>query len=325
MAAPLGDDVLGDDPTVLALQDQCAELFGKEAACFVPSGSMANQAAIRAQTVPGDQIIAHEQSHVYLYEGGAPAAISGCSFAFVRGPHGQFDPEDVASLVRPADPHFPRSRLLVVENTHNKGGGTVWDLERFAAVTAEARAHGMRRHLDGARIWNACAATGHEPATWAQHVDTVAACFSKGLGAPVGSIVAGDRETIHTIHRIRKQLGGGMRQSGLLAAAAIHGLDHHRTRLQDDHRIARKMAEALARCPGIEVDLEGVQTNIVYFSLSGGDAVALQAHLDRLGVHLLSLGPSMMRAVVSLAVDEPAVDRAVEIIRDAVPLAITNA
>ena len=314
MAAPLGDDVLGDEPTVLALQERCAELFGKEAACFVPSGSMANQTAIRAQTVPGDQIMAHESSHVYLYECGAPAAISGCSFAFLKGDQGQFTADDVRALIRPDDHHFPRSRLLVVENTHNKGGGSIWPLEQIESTTCAARAHGMRCHLDGARIWNACAATGHAPAVWAQHFDTVSACFSKGLGAPAGSIVVGDHETIRRIHRIRKMLGGAMRQSGFLAGAALHAIDHHRERLTEDHARARRLAEGIASCPAIELDPSSIQTNIVYFSLPEHDAEALQASLDAEDVHLLAIGPSTMRAVVSLAVDDDGIDRAIKAI-----------
>ncbi|MBG79614.1 MAG: low specificity L-threonine aldolase [Phycisphaerae bacterium] len=314
MAAPLGDDVLGDEPTVIALQEQCAKLFGKEDACFVPSGSMANQAAIRALTVPGDQIMAHESSHVYLYECGAPAAISGCSFAFLKGDRGQFTADDVRSLVRPDDHHFPRSRLLVVENTHNKGGGSVWPLEQIESVTAVAREHGMRCHLDGARIWNACAASGHEPDIWARHFDTVSACFSKGLGAPAGSIVVGDHETIRQIHRIRKMLGGAMRQSGFLAGAALHALDHHRERLTEDHARARRLAEGLATCPAIELDPTSVETNIVYFGIPEHDAQAFQAALDAMDVHLLAIGPSMMRAVVSLAVDDDGIDRAIRAI-----------
>jgi len=209
--APLGDDVLGDDPTVNRLQQRCADLFGKEAACFVPSGSMANQVAIRAQTSPGDEIMCHEHGHVYLYEAGAWAAVSGCSMALLRGPRGQFGRQDVADAVNMDDHHFPPSRLLVVENTQNRGGGAIWPMSHIDAVTEEARKHSMRCHLDGARIWNASAATGTSVADYARAFDTVSACFSKGLGGPVGSIVCGDRDTIDRVHRVRKMLGGTMR------------------------------------------------------------------------------------------------------------------
>ncbi|MDG2423821.1 MAG: GntG family PLP-dependent aldolase [Phycisphaerales bacterium] len=313
MNAPLGDDVLGDDPTVIELQSRCADLFGKEAACFVPSGSMANQAAIRAHTAPGDEILAHEFSHIYQYESGAPAAISGCTFAFFHGEHGMFTADDVHSAIRPHDHHFPRSRLLVVENTQNRGGGAVWPLDQVADVTAAAREHGLRCHLDGARLWNACAATGVEPADWAAHFDTVSSCFSKGLGAPVGSIVVGDQDTIHHIARIRKMLGGAMRQSGLLAAAALHALDHHRERLSEDHHRAKRLAEAISNCPGVVLDTNTVQTNIIIFDVPGQDENQLQEEFDSHGIRVFSIGPSRIRAVVSLAVDDSDIDYAIDV------------
>ncbi|MEE2907722.1 MAG: GntG family PLP-dependent aldolase [Planctomycetota bacterium] len=315
MSAPLGDDVLGDDPTVIALQERCAELFGKDAACFVPSGSMANQSAIRAQTVPGDEILAHEFSHIYQYESGAPAAISGCTFAFFHGERGLFTADEVHAAIRPDDHHFPRSRLLVAENTHNRGGGAVWPLDQIAAVTKAAREHDLRCHLDGARLWNACAATGVEPAEWAAHFDTVSACFSKGLGAPVGSIVVGDHDTIQHIYRIRKMLGGAMRQSGILAAAALYAIDHHRERLTEDHLRARRLAEVIADCPGAALDASTVETNIIVFDVPGEDADRVQADLNEQGIRMFSIGPGRMRAVVSLAVDDDSIDRAIEAIR----------
>ncbi|MAT80181.1 MAG: low specificity L-threonine aldolase [Phycisphaerae bacterium] len=313
MQAPLGDDVLGDDPTVLELQARCAKIFGKQAACFVPSGSMANQAAIRAHTVPGDEILAHESSHIYQYESGAPAAISGCMFAFMHGERGLFTADDVRRAIRPQDHHFPRSRLLVVENTQNRGGGAVWPIEQIREVTAEAKSHGLRCHLDGARLWNACAATGIQPDEWASHFDTVSTCFSKGLGAPVGSIVVGDEDTIHRIARIRKMLGGAMRQSGLLAAAALHAIDHHRDRLEDDHRRAARLAQALAECPGVVLDTRSVETNIIMFDVPGQDENVLQNEFDSRGIRVFSIGPSRIRAVVSLAVDDSDIDHAIDV------------
>lgn len=310
VAAPLGDDVLGDDPSVLALQDRCAELFGKEAACFVPSGSMANQVAIRAQTSPGDEIIAHEWSHIYQYEAGAWAALSGCSIALLHGTGGMFTADDVAAAIRMDDHHFPVSRLLVVENTQNRGGGTVWPIEDIASVTTEARRHGLLCHLDGARIWNACAATGLSPAEYAQHFDTVSACFSKGLGCPVGSIVAGPADTLARVRRARKMLGGTMRQSGMLAAAAMHAIDHHRERLAEDHARARRLAEAIPRIPGASVDLDGVQSNIVYFDVA--DPARVVAELESHGVRMLDTGPATIRAVTSLAVTDDDIDHAVD-------------
>jgi threonine aldolase len=314
--APLGDDVLGDDPTVLALQARCATLLGKEAAIFMPSGSMANQAAIRAHTRSGDEIIAHESSHVYKYEAAAPAAISGCSFAFLQGDRGMFEAADVEGAIRPADHHFPESTLLVVENTQNTGGGAVWPLAKIEAVTATARGHGLRCHLDGARLWNACLAVGVTPAQWSEHFDTVSCCFSKGLGCPVGSIVAGDAVTMHRAHRTRKMLGGAMRQSGMLAAAAIYALDHHVERIADDHRRAKQLAEALYPIPGVGIDPSAIETNILYFDVPPGRAQALQDALDTQGVRLLAVGASRMRAVTHLDVTDAGISHAIKVLKD---------
>lgn len=308
LRAPLGDDVLGDDPSVLALQERVAALMGKEAACFVPSGTMANQTAIRAQTEPGDEIICHEGSHIFHYEGGGPAVLSGCMCRVVDTPDGTFDHDVVGGLIRPDDSHFCRSRLLVLENTHNRGGGTVWPLERLARVTDAAAARGLRRHLDGARLWNASVASGVPVATWARHFDTVAACFSKGLGCPVGSVVVGDRATIARVHRARKLLGGGMRQAGMLAAAAAHALDHHVERLAVDHANARALWQALMKAPGIEADSgqpHGPMTNLVFFRLNASvpvDAAELQRRLGARGVLAFATGPRRMRMVTHMDV-----------------------
>lgn len=313
--AELGDDVLGDEPTVIALQDRVASLFGKEAACFVPSGTMANQAAIRAHTDPGDEIITHRQSHIYLYESGAWAAISGCSIRLLDGEGGQFDAEDVDAAIQHDDAHYPRSGLLVAENTHNRGGGTVWPLDRLRSVTDAARRHGLPCHLDGARIWNACAASGVSLAEYAACFDTVSACFSKALGCPVGSIVVGDAETIHRVHRIRKLLGGTMRQSGMLAGACLYALDHHRDRLADDHRRARQLADAIESIPGLTLAPAPVETNIVIFDVPGC-AEAFSTQLTEAGIRMFSIGPSTMRAVLNLMVDDEGIERTIAVLRD---------
>ena len=316
MSAPLGDDVLGDDPTVQALETHVSMMLGKEAACFVPSGTMANQTAIRAHTEPGDEIIAHEGSHIYQYEGGAPAALAGCTFGFLRSDDGRFEADAIAGAVRPDDTHFPRTRLLVIENTHNRGGGTIWPLEQVLQVTTRARELGLRCHLDGARLMNACVATGLRPLEYASCVDTVSMCFSKGLGAPVGSIVAGDAATVARIRRFRKMFGGAMRQSGLLAAAAMYALQHHVDRLSEDHAHARRLAEVLSSCPGVTVDMSRVQTNIVYFEVdaSHGTAAEVCARLASEGVWMLAVGPRVIRAVTHLDVDASGVDRACEVL-----------
>ncbi len=314
--ADVGDDVLGDDPTVNRLQERVAELLGKEAACFVPSGTMANQAAIRAHTEPGDEIIAHADSHIIHYETGSPAAISGCMVAPLAGARGQFGLDDVQRAIRSDDYHAPRSRLLIVENTHNRGGGSVWGMESVRSVTDAARAGGLRTHLDGARLWNACAASGHAPREFAGHFDTVSTCFSKGLGAPVGSAVAGSRELIKRVFRFRKMMGGAMRQSGILAAAALHALDHHRDRLVEDHANARKLATALAGTPGVTLDLACVETNIVYFDVDGslGSAGQVCDRLRASGVWMLPTGRQRIRAVTHLDVDARMIDRTIELI-----------
>jgi threonine aldolase len=278
--------------------------MGKEAAVFVPSGTMANQASIRAHTEPGDEVIAHEGSHIIHYETGAPAALSGVMIRPLPGDRGLFDPEAVDEAVRPRSSHFACSKLLVIENTHNRGGGTIWPLDQLKRVAARGRHHGLRVHLDGARIWNACAATGLQPRDYAQHFDTVSCCFSKGLGAPAGSAVCGDAATIARVHRFRKMFGGAMRQSGILAAGALHALEHHRDRLKDDHANARRLAEGLARIQGVRVDLAAVQTNMVFFDLdpSLGTAAEFCQRLEKLSVRMLPNGPRRVRAVCHLDV-----------------------
>lgn len=316
MAAPLGDDVLGDDPTVIALQEKVAAMLGKEAACFVPSGTMANQAAIRALTEPGDEIICHKDSHIIHYETGAPAVISGCMIAAADGPRGRFSLDTFNALVRPDNIHAARTRLLVIENTHNRGGGSVWPIDDIASLTARARELGMRCHLDGARLWNASVASGVALREYARHFDTVSTCFSKGLGAPVGSAISGDRATIAKIARVRKMLGGAMRQSGILAAAAIHALDHHIERLADDHANAKRLAEGLAAIKGIRLDLAGIETNIVYADIEPalGPAAEFCNKMHERGVWVLPTGPQRFRAVTHLDVSVEMIERAIALI-----------
>lgn len=323
--AIVGDDVLGDDPTVIALQERVAAMFGKEAACFVPTGTMANQTAIRAHTEHGDEIIAHEGSHIIHYETGAPAALSGCMIRPLAGAGGLFETADVENAIRQDSVHFPRSRLLIIENTHNRGGGTVWPLAQVERVAAVARERGLRTHLDGARLWNACAATGHAPADYAKHFDTISACFSKGLGCPAGSIVVGSRDIIGRVSRFRKMFGGTMRQSGVLAAAAIHALDHHVDRLKDDHANAKHLAQSLGTVTGLRLAPDqqslGVQSNMVFIDLDPAlafDAHALSGCLKERGVLILPVAPRRLRAVCHLDVNRVAVDRAITILSDVV-------
>ncbi len=314
--AEVGDDVLGDDPTVIRLQERVAELMGKEAAIFVPSGSMANQTAIRAQTQPGDEIIGHEESHFYHYEGAAAFAISGCSVRFMQGERGIFDAEQVRAAIRPKDSHFAQSRLVVIENTQNRGGGSIWPLETVEAVHDVAVEHGLSMHLDGARLMNACVATGHKPSEYARYFDSVSTCFSKGLGAPVGSAVAGSAELIGRVHRFRKMFGGGMRQVGIVAAGALYALDHHVDRLAEDHANAKRLAEAIAEMPHLSIDPATVETNIVYFEVPVAFGTA-QGVCDRVhaeGVWMLSVAPQRVRAVTHLDVSSEMIDRAIAVI-----------
>lgn len=313
--AEVGDDVLGDDPTIIKLQDAFAAKLGKEAACYVPSGSMANQASIRAHTEPGDEVIAHADSHIIHYETGGPAALSGVMIRPLTGPRGLFDADQVEAAVRPDSSHFPRSRLLVVENTQNRGGGAVWPMEQVERVTAKGRGLGLRLHLDGARLWNACIATGKKPADYAKHFDTISCCFSKGLGAPVGSAVAGDRATIARVHRFRKMFGGAMRQAGILAAAAHYAMDHHFDRLAEDHANAKRLAAGLAEIPGLKLNLSEVETNMVFFDLDPSikqNGAQFCEQLRAEGVLMLATGPRRIRAVLHLDVDRAMVDQAVE-------------
>jgi threonine aldolase len=309
--AEVGDDVFGDDPTVQRLEARVADLLGKEAALFVPSGTMANQLAIRVHTQPGDEVLVEAQAHIYYYEAGAPAALSGVMCRCLNGTRGVFSAADLEAALRPADVHFPPTRLVCLENTHNRGGGKVWPLPQLAEVADAARRHGLCLHLDGARLWNASVASGVAEREYAARFDTVAVCFSKGLGAPVGSALAGPRELIQRARRFRKQFGGGMRQVGILAAGALHALEHHRERLMEDHQHARRLADGLAELPGVELDPATVETNIVRFQVRRPSAAAVVEGLRAQGIWLLATGPDTLRAVTNLDVSADDLERAI--------------
>ena len=303
-AAEVGDDMFGEDPTVRRLEERFCELTGMAGAVFVPSGTMANQLAIRSQTEPGDEVITHPESHIIHYESGGPAALSGVMLAHADGPRGFFGPEAVRALVRSDDQHCTVTRLVTVENTHNRGGGSVWPKDRLHAVTEAAHALGLRVHIDGARIWNAAVATGESVREIVGDADSVSACFSKGLGAPVGSILGSDAATIKRARRFRKMFGGAMRQAGVLAAAALHALDHHLQRLHEDHAAARSLADRLAGLRGIDLDPAEVETNIVYFEIAErlGPAATICSRLAAEGVLVLPVGPRRIRAVTHMDV-----------------------
>lgn len=304
--ALVGDDVLGDDPTIKALEARCADLFAKQAACLVPSGTMANLTALCASTRPGDEVIAHKESHLYHYETAGYAAVAGCSLKLIDGPGGMFDASAIAPAVRPPDHHFPQTSLVWIENTTNRGRGLAWPLDRLRAVYEESHRLGLAVHMDGARIWNAAAALNTPIADIARNADTISACFSKGLGCPVGSIVVGTTETIHRVRHIRKRLGGTVRQGGILAAAALYALDHHLPRIADDHATARAFADRIADIPGVSIDANALQTNLVYFDTdpAWGTAEQLCADIENnCGVRLLHEGPNTIRAVTHLHID----------------------
>jgi threonine aldolase len=312
--AAVGDDVFGDDPTVRKLEERVAAFLGKEAAVFVPSGTMSNQIALRAHTEPGDEILVDANAHLYYYEAGAPAALAGLMCRCLPGVRGIFTAADVEAALRPSDQHFAPTKLVCVENTHNRGGGSIWPLERIEEVAAAARRHQLRLHLDGARLWNAAVATGIAERAYAAPFDTVSVCFSKGLGAPVGSALVGPSALIQRARRFRKQFGGAMRQAGILAAAALYALENHRDRLADDHTNARALAQGLAGLPGVDLDPATVVTNIVVFRVRGGPAPELARQLDQAGVRMLAVGPDAIRAVTNLMVSKDQIPAALEIL-----------
>ena len=279
--APVGDDVQGEDPTVNQLEAEVAALLGKEAAVYMPSGTMTNQVALRLHTEPGDEVILESEAHIYYYEGGGPAAISGLSCRLISGRQGIFTAADLRQVLRPTDPHFPRTRLVCLENTHNRGGGRVFPISEIEAIAQVCREHDLKLHLDGARFWNACIATGISEADYARPFDSLSVCFSKGLGAPVGSALVGSAVAMQRARRFRKMLGGGMRQAGMIAAGALYALQHHRARLQEDHDHANQLAVGLAQIPGIVLDPASVQTNIVLFQTPDLAAQLVSAQLTR--------------------------------------------
>jgi threonine aldolase len=309
--AEVGDDVFGDDPTVNELEAQTAAFLGKEAALFTPSGTMANQLAVRSHTEPGDEILVEANAHIYYYEAGGPAALSGVMCRCLEGKRGIFTGTDVESVLRPANLHFPRTRLLCIENTHNRGGGKIWPIEQVREIAELARKHGLQLHLDGARLWNASVATGIPEAQYAAPFDTVSVCFSKGLGAPVGSVLAGSKDLLERARRFRKMFGGGMRQAGVIAAGALFALRNHRVRLAQDHANAKLLASGLAGLNGLELNPADVETNMVFFRVQSMPAQQLVEQLKVRGVLTLAVGRDTIRAVTNLMVSADDIEFAV--------------
>jgi threonine aldolase len=314
--AEVGDDVYGDDPTVKALEERTAHVLGKEDAVYMPSGTMTNQVGIRVHTEPGDAVLFEQTAHVYLLEGGAPSAYAGVLPRLLPGTRGIFSPEAVHAAVGFPHPFFPATvpapvRLLCVENTHNNGGGTVWPLQDIAAVATAGRERGLALHLDGARLWHASVTTGVSEAEYAAPFDTVSVCYSKALGAPVGSCLAGSADLITRARRFKQQIGGGFRQAGIIAAGALHALQHHREHLADTHVHAQQFAEAIASIRGIDLDPSTVQTNIVRFRLTHTKAAEFVEEMHRRGVHMLPSGTDAVRAVFYLDIGKTETGRAI--------------
>ena len=319
-AAEVGDDVFGEDPTVNRLEERMAALFGHEAGLFCPSGTMTNQIAVHVHTRPGDEVICDEGAHIYRYEGGGVMATSGCSVKLINGDHGRFTADQVIGSIndRNAD-WLARTRLVNVENTCNRGGGAVWDLKEVDRIRSVCDAHDLALHLDGARIFNAMAVTGERAQDWGARFDSLSICLSKGLGAPAGSVLVGDQEFIRQARRVRKRLGGGMRQAGILAQACLFALDHHVQRLADDHVRAATLATALEQLPFVTAMMP-VRTNIIIFSVA--PSVPVQHVLDRLlqrGVRAVRFGPDQIRMVTHLDITDADVDHTVQVLQQIVP------
>lgn len=314
--AEVGDDVYGEDPTVNRLQDMVANMLGKRFALFVPSGTMANQLAIRSQTQPGQEIIVESKSHIVRYEQGAAGALAGVQLHWVYGERGVISAEQVEAAIRPHDPHSVTTALICLENTHNAGGGTIYPLSTIERIRAIAVRHGIPMHLDGARLFNAVAATTLPPTVYAQHFETVSICLSKGLGAPVGSLLlSNDQQVIDRARRFRRMYGGAMRQAGIVAAAGIYALERHVMRLKTDHEHAKKLARLLQQIPAIQIVPQHVETNILIFDIHDErrTPTELVAALKDQGVLINALGGNTYRAVTHLNIAGKQIDEAAAI------------
>ena len=302
--AEVGDDVYREDPTVIRLEEKTAALLGKEAALFVPSGTMGNQIGVRVHCQAGDEFLCDSDCHIFMYEQAAAAQLFGISARPVTAEGHLLTVAHLEDRVRPDDVHHPRTRLITLENTHNRGGGRVLPYDEVVRICAWAKGLGLARHLDGARLFNAVSASGISAADWSQHFDTISVCFSKGLGAPIGSALVGPRDKIEQARRLRKALGGGWRQAGILAAAAIYALDHNIERLADDHANAQTIAEAVRRSEGLRLDLPQVDTNIVIFRLDErqGPAEEFCHRIADRGVRMHPIARTKIRAVTHLDV-----------------------
>ncbi len=312
--AEVGDDVFEDDPTVKKLEEMTAELLGKGKALFVPSGTMANEVAIKSLTKPGDEVVLEGDSHIYNYEVGAPSVLCGVQLHTLKGKRGILTAQQILDHLRPQDIHVPQTTLICLENTHNRAGGTIYPIEEIKKIREATKPLGIKMHLDGARLWNATIATGIPLDEYARHFDSVSVSLSKGLGAPIGSVISGSSDFIRIVRRNRKMFGGGMRQVGIIAAAGIYAIENNFNRLNEDHRNAKALAEGLSKIPKISVDSESVQTNIVVIDIkeSGMEVGEVLEELKEKGVLAVPFGRNKIRCVTHLDVTRDDIDQALE-------------
>ena len=315
--AEVGDDVFKEDPTVNRLEEYAAELLGKEAALYVSSGVMGNQICLNVLTDPGDEVICEVDSHIFNYESGSPAKLSGIQLMTVKGNLGVLTPEQVEPLIRPKDAYYmARTKIIEVENTHNRGGGTVWPMDAITKLKELAKKYGLYCHLDGARIWNASVETGISVKDYASHFDSISCCLSKGLGAPIGSLIAGSKEFIEEAYRVRKSWGGGMRQVGILAAAGLYALQNNRERLKEDHRRAKYLAGRINEIPNLEINLDAVHTNILLFKPLTITVREGMAKCKEAGLLVTQGTVDTLRAITHLDVNDTDVERAADILQE---------
>lgn len=314
--AEVGDDVFGEDPTVIKLQNYCADLSGKEASLFVTTGCLGNQLAIKSHSIQGDEVLCESESHIFHYETSAPSIISNVQLHTVPGTNGIMKLEDIKTAVRSSEYYFPKTRLICIENTHNRAGGTIQPIENLKEIYGFAKENNIKVHIDGARIFNASVVTGISLKEYASCCDSISFCFSKGLGAPVGSILCGDGEFIKIAHKWRKILGGGMRQAGILASAAIYALQNNIQRLKEDNNNAKYFATEISKIPNFNVKIENVQTNIVVFSYNGKSKMEVIKLLEENGVRISSGSYDNLRAVFHMDVSFDDVKKSIDIIRN---------
>ncbi|MEQ8925798.1 MAG: GntG family PLP-dependent aldolase [Fulvivirga sp.] len=316
MSAKVGDDVFGEDPSVLAIEQKAAKMFGCEAGIFCPSGTMTNQIGVHVLTQPYQEVICYKGSHIYKYEGGGVAGTSGLSFRLLDGDRGRLNPKDVEAAINPDDIHFPITSLLSLENTVNKGGGSIYMLDEIKSLNQVAKKHNLKIHLDGARLFNALVETKENPTEYGKYFDTISLCLSKGLGAPVGSVLVGKKEYITKARRVRKFLGGGMRQAGYLAAAGLYALDNNVNRLVEDHHRAKQLGEVLNKASFVEEVLP-VDTNIVIFKINSSQTNEnVLDHFKQKGLLAVPFGPGEIRLVTHLDFDDNMLEEAIQIIKN---------